>query len=184
MGTPVTVVAEDVQVAAKPRRRTYTAEYKRRILKEADACTTAGAIGALLRREGLYSSHLVVWRPSRARGELAALAAKKRGRKPTPVDPRDRKIVELERQLAGDDGAGAAGGGPGGRPKKFSGAARPAAGDRAVMIALVEERRAQVGIGPLCAALGLARATFYRRRRDSRRRRPRRRGSAGRPGRP
>jgi transposase-like protein len=100
MGTPVTVVAEDVQVAAKPRRRTYTAEYKRRILKEAEACTTAGAIGALLRREGLYSSHLVVWRRARARGELAALAAKKRGRKPTPVDPRDRKIVELERQLA------------------------------------------------------------------------------------
>jgi transposase len=99
MGTPVTVVTEDVQVAAKPRRRTYTAEYKRRILKEADACTTAGAIGALLRREGLYSSHLVVWRRARARGELAALTAKKRGRKPTPVDPRDRKIVELERQL-------------------------------------------------------------------------------------
>jgi hypothetical protein len=50
------------------------------------------------------------------------------------------------------------------RAKKFSGAARPAASDRAVMIALVEERRAQVGIGPLCKALGLARATFYRRR--------------------
>jgi transposase len=99
MGTPVTVVTEDVQVAAKPRRRTYTAEYKRRILKEAEACTTAGAVGALLRREGLYSSHLVVWRRARARGELAALAAKKRGRKPTPVDPRDRKMAELERQL-------------------------------------------------------------------------------------
>ena len=96
----VTVVAEDVQVAAKPRRRTYTAEYKRRILKEADACTTPGAIGALLRREGLYSSLLVEWRRARGRGELAALTPKKRGRKPTPVDPRDRKITELERQLA------------------------------------------------------------------------------------
>lgn len=95
-----TVVAEDVQVAAKPRRRTYPAEYKRRILKAADACTTPGAIGALLRREGLYSSHLVVWRRARRRGELAALTPKKRGRKPTPVDPRDRKIAELERQLA------------------------------------------------------------------------------------
>jgi transposase len=92
--------SEDVQVVAKPRRRTYTAEYKRRILKEADACTTPGAVGALLRREGLYTSHLVVWRRARARGELAALAPKKRGRKPTPVDPRDRKIAELERQLA------------------------------------------------------------------------------------
>ncbi len=70
------------------------------ILKEADACTAPGAIGALLRREGLYSSLLVEWRRVRGRGELAALAPKKRGRKPAPVDPRDRKISELERQLA------------------------------------------------------------------------------------
>ncbi len=99
MEAPVPVGMEDVQVAAKPRRRTYTAEYKRRILKEADACRTPGAIGALLRREGLYSSHLVQWRRARGRGELAALTPKKRGRKPMPVDPRDRKIAELERQL-------------------------------------------------------------------------------------
>ena len=96
----MTVTQEDVQVVAKPRRRTYPAEYKRRILKEADACTAPGAIGALLRREGLYSSLLVVWRRARGRGELAALTPRKRGRKPTPVDPRDRKITELERQLA------------------------------------------------------------------------------------
>ena len=95
----MTVTQEDVQVVAKPRRRRYPAEYKRRILKEADACTVPGAIGALLRREGLYSSLLVEWRRTRGRGELAALAPKKRGRKPTPVDPRDRKIIELERQL-------------------------------------------------------------------------------------
>jgi transposase len=94
------VTPEDVQVAAKPQRRSFTAEYKRRILKEADACTTPGAVGTLLRREGLYSSHLVEWRRARARGELAALTPKKRGRKPIPVDPRDRKIAELERQLA------------------------------------------------------------------------------------
>jgi transposase len=94
------VMREDVQVAAKPQRRSFTAEYKRRLLKEADACTTPGAVGALLRREGLYSSHLVEWRRARARGELAGLTPKKRGRKPTPVDPRDRKIAELERQLA------------------------------------------------------------------------------------
>jgi transposase len=99
MEAQVAVVAEEVQVVAKPRRRTYTAEYKRRILKAADACTTPGAIGALLRREGLYSSNLVEWRRARARGELAALTPKKRGRKPTPVDPRDRRIAELERQL-------------------------------------------------------------------------------------
>ena len=100
METQVAVAAEEVQVVAKPRRRVYTAEYKRRILKEADACTTPGAVGGLLRREGLYSSHLVAWRRARRRGELAALTPKKRGRKSTPVDPRERKIAELERQLA------------------------------------------------------------------------------------
>ena len=127
-------------MAAKARRRTYTAEYKRRILKEADACTTPGAVGALLRREGLYSSHLVVWRRARGRGELTALAPKKRGRKPTPVDPRDRKVTELERQLAEMTGRAE-------RAEalvdaqKLGGAARPAGGERAVMIALVEERR-------------------------------------------
>ena len=99
-GETAVAAAADVQVVAKPRRRTYTAEYKRRILKAADACTAPGAIGALLRREGLYSSLLVEWRRARGRGELAALVPKKRGRRPTPVDPRDRKIAELERQLA------------------------------------------------------------------------------------
>ena len=96
----VSTTGEDVQVVAKAHRRVFTAEYKRRILKAADACATPGAVGALLRREGLYSSHLVVWRRARARGELAALTPKKRGRKPTPVDPRERKIAELERHLA------------------------------------------------------------------------------------
>ena len=96
----VGVVPTDVQVMAKPRRRTYPAEYKRRILKEVDACTAPGAIGALLRREGLYSSLLVEWRRARWRGELTALAPTKRGRKPTPVDARDHKLRELERQLA------------------------------------------------------------------------------------
>ena len=96
----VPTTGEDVQVVAKAHRRVFTAEYKRRILKAADACATPGAVGALLRREGLYSSHLVVWRRARARGELAALMPKKRGRKPTPVDPRARRIAELERHLA------------------------------------------------------------------------------------
>jgi hypothetical protein len=74
--TQVAVGAEDVQVVAKPRRRTHAAEYKRRILREADACATPGALGALLRREGLYSSHPVAWRRARAREELAALTPK------------------------------------------------------------------------------------------------------------
>jgi transposase len=96
----VPMTEEEVQVVAKPHRRVFTAEYKRRILKAADACATPGAVGALLRREGLYSSHLVVWRRARARGELAALTPKKRGRKAAPVDPRERRIAELERHVA------------------------------------------------------------------------------------
>src|SRR5262245_19581166 len=95
----MSMTEDKVQVVAKARRRVFTAEYKRRILKAADACATPGAVGALLRREGLYSSHLVVWRRARARGELAALTPRKRGRKPVPVDARDRKIAALERQL-------------------------------------------------------------------------------------
>ena len=91
------VVVPEVEVTEKAARRRFSLEYKRRVLKEADACG-AGEIGALLRREGLYSSHLSVWRSARERGETAGLTPKKRGPKATPSDPRDRKIVELERE--------------------------------------------------------------------------------------
>lgn len=91
-------VIPEVEVAEKAARRQFNAEYKRKILKEADACTREGEIGALLRREGLYSSHLAVWRAARERGEIAGLAPRKRGPKVAPPDPRDRKIVELERE--------------------------------------------------------------------------------------
>jgi transposase-like protein len=74
------VTPEDVQVAAKPRRRSFTAEYKRRILKEADACTTPGAVGGLLRREGLYSSHLVEWRRRCSAGRGRARSHDRPGR--------------------------------------------------------------------------------------------------------
>jgi len=91
------VAVPEVEVAEKAARRRFSAEYKRKVLKEADACGP-GEIGALLRREGLYSSHLSVWRSARERGEIAGLAPKKRGPKVAPPDPRDRKIVELERE--------------------------------------------------------------------------------------
>lgn len=91
-------VVPEVEVAEKAARRQFSAEYKRKILKEAEACTREGEIGALLRREGLYSSHLSVWRAARERGEIAGLAPRKRGPKVAPPDPRDRKIVELERE--------------------------------------------------------------------------------------
>jgi transposase-like protein len=69
-------------------------------VKQADACKAPGEIGALLRREGLYSSQLASWRTARDRGELAPGAAtKKRGPTATAPDPRDKKIAELERDL-------------------------------------------------------------------------------------
>ena len=89
----------EIEVAAKATRRRFTGEYKRTILREADACRTPGAVGALLRREGLYSSHLTTWRAARERGELAG-AAKKRGPTRQVADPRDKRITELERESA------------------------------------------------------------------------------------
>jgi len=90
----------EVEVADRAQRRRYTAEYKREILKRADACKETGALGALLRSEGLYSSHLATWRRQRDAGELAGLTPQKRGRKARVVDARDRRIAEQERQIA------------------------------------------------------------------------------------
>jgi transposase-like protein len=98
-GVGAAAAAATVEVVAKARRRRFSAEYKARILREAEACAGSGQIGALLRREGLYSSHLTQWRKLRARGALAALAAKKRGRKSTR-DARDRELARLERENA------------------------------------------------------------------------------------
>ena len=91
-------MAVETEVMAKAVRRRFTAVEKLRVLKEADGCTRPGELGALLRREGLYSSHLSAWRAARQRGELAGLTPRPRGPKPKPVDPRDRKIAELERE--------------------------------------------------------------------------------------
>jgi transposase len=99
--TAITSLGEVTEVPEKARRRAFTVEYKRKIVKEAESCKGPGEIGALLRREGLFSSHLTTWRQARDRGELAPGAAtKKRGPKAAPVDPRDKKIAELERQNA------------------------------------------------------------------------------------
>ena len=91
--------APDPEVPAKVQRRQFTAEYRRRILTEADACKKHGALGALLRREGLYSSHLVNWRRQRERGELIAGRARKRGPIPKPVDPRVKQLEVENRRL-------------------------------------------------------------------------------------
>ncbi len=86
----------DPELVERPLRRRFSAEYKLRILAEAEACTEPGGIGALLRREGLYSGHLSKWRRQRDAGALEALG-RPRGRK--PVDRRDLEIAELGRRL-------------------------------------------------------------------------------------
>jgi transposase len=90
----------EVEVVAKATRRRFTAEYKLRVLREAEACTEPGAIGALLRREGLYSSNLTTWRAQRERGELAGLTPKKRGPAPKAKNPLAGKVAALERAVS------------------------------------------------------------------------------------
>ncbi len=81
----------------RPRRR-FTLEYKRRIPREAERCRQPGELGALLRREGLYSSHLSVWRAARERGDLGGRGRRRRGPEPQPRDASARRIAELERE--------------------------------------------------------------------------------------
>ena len=87
-------------MTSKAKRRRFTAEYKRKVLQEADACTESGQIGALLRREGLYSSHLVTWRHARERGELEGLAPKKRGPKAQEPNPLAKELAAERREVA------------------------------------------------------------------------------------
>ena len=88
-------VVPDSEVVARPHRRRFTAEYKRSIIDEADAARDAGAVGALLRREGLYSSHLTTWKRQRKQGELDALTPKKRGPK-VVISPLVKQNRELQ----------------------------------------------------------------------------------------
>lgn len=88
------------EVTPRPKRRTLTAAYKLRILAEADACTEPGQVGALLRREGLYSSSLTRWRRQRRKGQLQGLTPKKRGPKPSQQDEMARELEQLRRQKA------------------------------------------------------------------------------------
>jgi hypothetical protein len=85
-------------VLARAERRRFTVEYKRRNLQEAHSCTRPGELGALLRREGLYSSHLAAWRQARARGEFSGFAPKKRGPKARAPHPDAKRILQLERE--------------------------------------------------------------------------------------
>ena len=89
---------EEVEVVAKAERRRFTAEYKLRVLHEADRCKQPGEIGALLRREGLYWSNLITWRKQRQSGELAGLRGKRRGPKRREKNPLANRVRELERE--------------------------------------------------------------------------------------
>ena len=87
----------EVEVLAKAERRRFTAEYKVKVLREADRCKQPGEIGALLRREGLYWSNLTTWRKQRESGELAGLSARKRGPQRREKNPLAERVRELER---------------------------------------------------------------------------------------
>ena len=98
-GDGMALSTSEVEVMAKAVRRRFTAEYKVGILREADSCSGRGEIGALLRREGLYSSHLTQWRKQREKGELAGLS-RRRGPSPKERNPLAEKVKALERENA------------------------------------------------------------------------------------
>jgi transposase len=85
-------------VVATAQRRQFTSADKIRILEAADHCTQPGEIGALLRKEGIYSSHLSTWRRQRAADERAALAPQKRGRKADSTQTEDRRVLQLTQE--------------------------------------------------------------------------------------
>jgi transposase len=97
--TRKTVSVPPTEVPEKRRRRVFSAEYKRRIVAECEGAREPGGVGSILRREGLYSSHLVQWRRARDRGELGG-GTKRRGPKADLKDARDKRITELERENA------------------------------------------------------------------------------------
>lgn len=99
-GSSERVAAPDPEVPAAATRRRFPAAYKARILREAEACRAPGEVGALLRREGLYSSHLALWRKARAAGELKPGAGRRRGPKPDPTRAERREVERLERENA------------------------------------------------------------------------------------
>src|SRR5260370_9364003 len=87
----------EIEVTAKATRRRFTLDYKRKIVQEADRCKTSGAVGALLRREGLYSSHLTTWRAAPERGDPARPTLQKRGPAPRVPRPRHKRSTHLPR---------------------------------------------------------------------------------------
>ena len=95
---PLLMSPPNPEVPEKKPRRKFTAQYKLRILEEADGCTIPGQLGTLLRREGLYASNLTTWRKQRDQGLLEVLSPKKRGRKPLAKNPLAQEVARLQRE--------------------------------------------------------------------------------------
>ena len=158
----------DPEVVAKPKRRKFTAQYRLRILEEAESCTQPGEVGRLLRREGLYSSHLTEWRRARREGSLQGLTPSKRGRKPAERNPLSAKVHELEAKVARlEKELHAVRPYDPGRPGKSCRAAGIQPRTREGLLMAVQPLASQVGVAPACRALGVPRASFYRRQRPA-----------------
>ena len=149
---------------AKAERRRFTAEYKLKVLREADHCEQPGEIGALLRREGLYWSNLITWRKQRERGELAGLSAKKARAEAAGEKPLDRE----GKRIGAGDLRGLSGGRSGPRGswscKKKSRRSWGSNWERAPRRTDGDgrEERALYSVQSICAGLGIGRASYYR----------------------
>ena len=97
-GRPLTASLPDPEVEAKTHRRRFRVQDKLRILDQFDHCTNSNEVGALLRREGLYSSHLTAWRKQRQEGKLSVVKPQKRGRKEKEVNPLAKELLRLQRE--------------------------------------------------------------------------------------
>ena len=163
---PAVSVRPDPEVAAKPTRRRFTAENKLRILQLADACTTVGSLGALLRTEGLYASNLTTWRRQRTDGVLSALTPQKRGRKASAQHPLRAENETLRTENARLTTRLETGRAHYRRAKKSltdpGHSAGDARGRRAHLMAATRSLSTEIGIKPACDAFGLARSGFYR----------------------
>ena len=156
----------DPEVSEQAKRRRFTAEYKLRIVREADACKGDGDVAALLRREGLYSSHLSSWRRQRDEVAKAGLASRKRGRKAKAEDPRvkelERENARLQRRLARVETMLEI------QKKNLRITGDPPESTRQLrerLMVAAEELAGQIGqTTEACEALGVARSTLYRRR--------------------
>ena len=167
----------DPELVEQAKRRSFTAEYKARILAEADACTRPGEVGELLRREGLYTSHLTYWRKQRKDGALKELG-QPRGRK--PADRRDAQIAALTRRAERAEAELAKAkqvieiqGNVSALLEEMLGTGQRRAGAPSDDRATVEELTPIIGTRPACRALGASPATIYRRRRPPEPRPPR-----------